>query len=94
VTNRRTPQRDDGWEPGFAEYLMAREVIVYVRKWLAEQGENVNIMSCPVFSHIVLNSSPLANPEMFAVSQLGSVEGHYDSGDDWHAGKVRREGDR
>lgn len=74
---RRAERPDDGWEPTFEDYLRAREVIIFVRKWLAKHGEHVNIGSCPVFSHILINGSPLADPEQFAPSQLASGEGQY-----------------
>jgi hypothetical protein len=72
---RRTPRVDDGWEPTFDDFLTARRVMVWVRKWLEGQGEHVTLSECPIFSQVVLRSSPVCDPALFESTQLASAEG-------------------
>jgi hypothetical protein len=75
---RRNPEQDLGPEPTFEDYEIARRVMIHTRRWLEEQGEHVTLSDCPVFSHIVLNSSPVVNPALYERSQLASAEGGYE----------------
>jgi hypothetical protein len=74
---RRSPSHADGGAPTFEDYVTARRVMIHVRKWLEEQGEHVTLSECPIFSHIVLQSSPVCDPKLFESSQLASAEGSY-----------------
>lgn len=75
---RRTPRVDDGWEPGFEDFLTARRVMIWVRRWLEGQGEHVTLSECPIFSQVVLRSSPVCNPELWERTVLASAEGGFD----------------
>jgi hypothetical protein len=73
----RKPERRSDWEPTFDDYRTAREVMIHVRKFLETQGEKHKLSDDPVFGWIVLQSSPIVDPELFAGSRLASAEGHY-----------------
>lgn len=66
------------WEPTFEEYLTARRVMIHVRGWLEGQGEHVSLSGCPVFAHVVMQSSPVVNPALFESAGLASAEGLFE----------------
>ena len=85
---RRAPLAGDEREPTFDEYMTARRVMIYTRRWLERNGERVTLSEDPIFSHVVLMSSSLNNPALFEASELASAEGRYDrSAPEWNQGQ-------
>lgn len=74
---RDSQPQDFGPEPTFEDYVTTRRVMIHTRRWLESQGERVSFSGCPVFAHVVLNSSPVVNPELFERTQLASAEAQY-----------------